>query len=214
MTTYGFIFDLDGVLTDTAEYHYLAWKRIADDEGLSFTREDNEALRGVPRRRSLELLLKGRTLPEDRMQELMERKNGYYRAYLEEITPGDLLPGVVDFLSTAKTMGIRIGLGSASRNAHDVCARLGIVDYFDAFGDGNSVVNAKPAPDLFLWVAGGLRLNPRRCVVFEDAEAGIRAALAGGFIAVGLGPAERVGAAHMVRDSLAGAHPRDFMHLL
>lgn len=211
--TYGFIFDLDGVLTDTAEYHYRAWKKLADEEGLPFTRTDNEALRGVPRRRSLELLLKGRSLPEAEMDAWMARKNDYYRAFLAEITPDHLLPGVADFLAACRAEGIRIGLGSASKNARDVCVRLGIIDYFDAFGDGYSVTHAKPAPDLFLWVAGGLRLNPAQCIVFEDAEAGIEAALAGGFFTVGLGPVERVGRAHMIRDSLEGAHPRDFLPL-
>jgi beta-phosphoglucomutase len=210
LTGTGYIFDLDGVITDTADYHYRSWRRLADEEGLPFTREDNEALRGVSRRRSLELLLKGRTLPEETMQEYMIRKNEYYLAYLEEITPADLLPGVKDFLDEARQAGIKLGLGSASRNARAVCESLGIVDYFDAFGDGYSVVNPKPAPDLFIWVAGGLNLNPQHCIVFEDAEAGIEAALNGGFWTVGIGPEERVGAAHRVIEHLDGAHITDF----
>lgn len=206
----GYIFDLDGVLTDTAEHHYQAWKQLADEEGIPFTREDNEALRGVPRRASLELLLKGRIYPEAHMQAMMDRKNRYYQSYLGGITAADLLPGVADFLETARSAGIKLGLGSASKNARTVCQRLGILDLLDAFGDGYSVQRAKPAPDLFLWVAGGLRMNPSQVIVFEDAAAGIEAALAGNFWTVGLGPRERVGRAHWVRDGLQGAHPADF----
>lgn len=206
----GYIFDLDGVITDTAEYHYRAWQRLADEEGIPFSREENDALRGVSRRQSLEILLKGRQYPEPVIQDFMDRKNQYYRDYLHEIIPDDLLPGVADFLAEAKDKGIKLGLGSASKNAQDVCVRLGISNMLDAFGDGNSVVNPKPAPDLFIWVAGRLGLNPRRCIVFEDAAAGIEAALAGGFLACGIGPVERVGSAHWIRPDLNGAHVADF----
>lgn len=212
MTSFAaFIFDLDGVITDTAEYHYRSWQRLADEIGVPFTRVDNDALRGVSRRRSLELLLKGRILPEDDMQVLMTRKNDYYRAFLGEITPVDLLPGVADFLNEARALGVKIGLGSASKNARDVLERLGVMSLFDAIGDGYSVVNPKPAPDLFVWVAGAFLLPPERCVVFEDAEAGIDAAKAGGFWTVGLGPAERVGHAHRVVAHLEGARAGDFL---
>jgi len=211
MTPTGFIFDLDGVITDTAEYHYRSWQRLADELGIPFSREDNDALRGVPRRRSLELVLKGRTLPEDEMQRLMTLKNDYYRAFLTEVTPDGLLPGVGDFLNAARAAGIRIGLGSASKNARDVLERLGVMALFDAIGDGNSVTNQKPAPDLFVWVAGALRLPPERCVVFEDAEAGIDAAKAGGFWTVGLGPAERVGHAHRRINGFIGVTINDFL---
>ncbi len=208
--TIGYILDLDGVITDTAEFHYRAWKRLADEEGIPFTRTDNEAMRGVPRRRSLEILLKDKVLSEVQMQAWMERKNAYYREFLKEITPDDLLPGVWDFLRDAKAARILLGLGSASKNAREVCERLGILSLFDAFGDGYSVVNAKPASDIFIWVAGRFGLPPEQCIVFEDAEAGIEAALLGGFWTVGLGPQERVGKAHRVRESLAGAHVYDF----
>ena len=206
----GYIFDLDGVITDTAEYHYRSWKQLAEEEGLPFTREDNEALRGVPRRRSLELLLKDKAVPEAKMQEMMTRKNEHYKTLINDITPADLLTGVPELLNEAKSQGIKLGLGSASKNARPVCERLGIIDFFDAFGDGTSVVNAKPAPDLFLWVAGGFGLNPKQCIVFEDAEAGIEAGLAGGFWTVGIGPESRVGKAHQVRDNLAGATVDEF----
>jgi beta-phosphoglucomutase len=199
-----FVFDLDGVITDTAEFHYRAWKRLADEEGIPFTREDNEQLRGVSRRQSLLLLLKGRVLPDDQMEALMARKNDYYRAYLSEITPRNLLPGVGAFLREARACGLKLGLASASKNARDVIVKLGIADLMDAIGDGYSVSNPKPAPDLFIWVAGRLDVPPAQTVVFEDAEAGIEAALAGGMYAVGLGPPSRVGKAHLVLPNLDG----------
>ena len=199
-----FIFDLDGVITDTAEYHYRAWKRLADEEGLPFNREDNEALRGVSRRESLLRLLKGKVLPEPQMEAYMARKNEYYRAFLAQITPADLLEGVADFLAQARAHGITIGLGSASRNARDVLNGLGITDQFDAIGDGYSVSRTKPAPDLFVWVAGRLNVPPAECVVFEDAEAGIAAARECGMYTVGIGEPTRVGAADLILPNLAG----------
>jgi beta-phosphoglucomutase len=206
----GYIFDLDGVITDTAEFHYKAWQRLADEEGLPFSREDNEALRGVSRRRSLEILLKGKEYPEEQMQDFMERKNNYYRDFLHEISPRDLLPGVAEFLHEAQAAGLKLGLASASKNARDVMQGLGILAMFQVLGDGYSVVNPKPAPDLFIWVAGGFGLSPAQCIVFEDAEAGIDAALAGGFWTVGLGPVERVGKAHRQREDLRGATVAEF----
>lgn len=185
----GFIFDLDGVITDTAELHYQSWKALADAENLPFTREDNEQLRGVSRRESLERLLKGRDVPETTKLDWMTRKNDLYREKLKTITPDDLLPGVRAFLDQARARGIKIGLGSASKNARDVLASLGVTALFDALGDGYSVVNPKPAPDLFIWVAGRLDLNPSECIVFEDAEAGVDAAKLGGFKTVGIGHA-------------------------
>jgi beta-phosphoglucomutase len=197
-----FIFDLDGVITDTAEFHYLAWKQLADEEGIAFTREDNEQLRGVSRRESLNRMLKGRPIDEATAQAWMERKNNYYRQYLEGITPEHRLPGVTRFLDEAHAAGIALGLGSASKNARDVLAKLDLLNTFAAIGDGYSVVNTKPAPDLFVWVAGGLNVPPPQAVVFEDAEAGVEAALAGGFWAVGIGAAN-VNKAHLQARGLA-----------
>lgn len=191
------IFDLDGVITDTAELHYRAWKQLADEEGIPFTREDNEQLRGVSRRESLNRILRGRPIDEPTAQAWMARKNAYYLEYLKGITPADILPGVVDFLTSARSRGLKLALGSASRNAREVLERLDILSLFDVIGDGHSVVNSKPAPDLFLWAAGGLGVNPAHAVVFEDAEAGIDAALAGGFWTVGIGSAN-VGHAHIL----------------
>jgi beta-phosphoglucomutase len=198
----GFIFDLDGVLTDTAEYHYRAWKRLADEEGIPFTREDNEHLRGIPRRESLMRILKGRAYPEQKIQEMMARKNNYYLEFIREITPADLLPGASELLEEIHDAGLKSALGSASKNAPDVIQRLGIADLLDAVSHGGSVSRQKPAPDLFLHAAGQLGLQPQECVVVEDAAAGIEAGLAGGFHTLGLGPRERVGEAEHVIASL------------
>ncbi|HSJ87048.1 MAG TPA: beta-phosphoglucomutase [Anaerolineales bacterium] len=202
----GFVFDLDGVLTDTAEYHYRGWKRLADEEGIPFTREDNEFLRGIPRRESLMLILKERIYPEDRIRQMMERKNNYYLEFIKEISPRDLLPGGRELLEEIRRAGLKSALGSASKNAPEVVRRLGIANLLDAISDGNSVERQKPAPDLFLHAARQLNLKPEECVVVEDAAAGIEAARAGGFHTVGLGPRERVGEAEVIFPSLAGVH--------
>lgn len=208
-----FIFDLDGVITDTAEFHFLAWKRLADEEGIAFTREDNEQLRGVSRRESLNRMLKGRPIDEATAQAWMERKNVYYKDFLKEITPQHALPGVPQFLGEARAAGLKLGLGSASKNAHEVLERLRLKDAFDAIGDGYSVVNSKPAPDLFIWVAGRLDVPPTEAVVFEDAEAGIDAALKGGFRAVGIGTSS-IQHAHLVASGLGALKAREVLERL
>jgi kojibiose phosphorylase len=200
----GVIFDLDGVLTDTAEFHYRAWQRLADEEGLPFNRQANEALRGVSRRESLMQIVADRQFPETKIQEMMDRKNHYYVESIQNITPADLLPGALTLLDELRQAGIKIAIGSASKNARMVVEKLGIADRVDAIADGYSVQHPKPAPDLFLFAANQLRLESRQCVVVEDAAAGIEAALAAGMWAVGLGPAYRVGAAHVVLPSLEG----------
>lgn len=206
-----FIFDLDGVLTDTAEYHYLAWKRLADEENLPFSRRENEQLRGVSRRASLELILKHREIPEEKMQQLMDRKNNYYRAFLNSITSANLLPGALQLLQKLQTMRYRLALASASRNAKIVISRLGIEPYFEVIADGNSVEKTKPAPDIFLYVADQLSLAPEKCLVIEDAEAGIEAAKAAGMATVGIGPPERVGAADHLYPSVAAIKIEDLV---
>ncbi len=206
-----FIFDLDGVLTDTAEFHYRSWKKLADENNLPFTRDDNEQLRGVDRRESLKRLLKGKEIPPAQFEEWLTLKNDYYRSYLKEITPADMLPGIAVFLTEAQEAGIKLGVGSASKNAREVLRNLGIAALMDAIGDGHTVTNAKPAPDLFLWVAGKLDAFPRQTVIFEDAEAGISAAKHAGMHTVGLGPAERVGHAEIILPSMEGVHVRDIL---
>lgn len=210
----GFIFDLDGVLTDTAEYHYRGWKRLAQEENLPFSREDNEHLRGIPRRESLMLILKDRRVPETKIVEMMERKNSYYLEFIREISPRDLLPGARELLEEIRAVGLKNALGSASKNAAEVLDRLGIRSLFDAISDGHSVERQKPAPDLFLHAARQLGLSPQECVVIEDATAGIEAARAGGFYSIGLGPRERVGTADISFRSLEGLHLADLLRVL
>ncbi|MHC5766883.1 MAG: beta-phosphoglucomutase [Nostoc sp.] len=200
----GFIFDLDGVLTDTAELHYLAWKKLADEEGIPFNREANEALRGVSRRASLMLIIADRPYSEAQIEEMMERKNRYYVEFIQNMTPQDLLPGAIALLDELRQAGIKIGIGSASKNARPVLERLGIAGKVDAIADGYSVQEPKPAPDLFLYAAKQLGIEPEQSIVVEDAAAGVEAALAAGMWALGLGPVERVGAAHIVLPSLEG----------
>lgn len=199
----GVIFDLDGVLTDTAEFHYLGWKQLADEEGIPFDWQANEALRGLSRRDSLLKLLGDRTVTEAQLQEMMDRKNRYYLDLIAGITPDHLLPGVLPLLDSLKAAGIKVAIGSASKNAQEVIQRLGIADRVDSISDGYSVANSKPAPDLFLHAAAQIGIDPEHCVVVEDAGSGVEAALAAGMRAVGLGPADRVGAAHVILPNLA-----------
>jgi beta-phosphoglucomutase len=210
----GFIFDLDGVLTDTAEYHYRGWKRLADEIGISFTREANEALRGIARRESLMLILKDHKFTENEIAELMDRKNRYYLEFIREITPRDLLPGARELLEEIRAAGLKAAVGSASKNASEVIERLGIASLLDVIADGHSVTLQKPAPDLFLYATAQLRLNPSECVVVEDAAAGIEAAHSGGFLSVGLGPHERVAKADLILPGLNGVRLRDLLDRL
>ncbi|HEY9603900.1 MAG TPA: beta-phosphoglucomutase [Allocoleopsis sp.] len=202
----GFIFDLDGVLTETAEYHYRGWQRLADEEGIPFNRQANEAMRGLSRRDSLLHLLGGRPRTEEQIQEMMDRKNRYYLESIEDISRDDLLPGALELLDELRAAGIKVAIGSASKNAKEVIERLGIADRVDSISDGYSVTRSKPAPDLFLHAAAQIGLAPEHCVVVEDAASGVEAALAAGMRAVGLGPVERVGAAHVVLPSLEGVN--------
>jgi len=198
----GVIFDLDGVLTDTSEFHYQGWQRLADEEGIPFDRVANDVLRGLDRRTSLMKLLDGRPATEAQIQEMMARKNGYYQELIEGISPANLLPGALELLEQLQAAGIKTAIGSASKNARPVLERLGMADRVDAVSDGHSVAQPKPAPDLFLHAAEQLDVPPNQCVVFEDAASGVAAALAAGMWAVGLGPASRVGSAHLVLPGL------------
>jgi beta-phosphoglucomutase len=188
---------MDGVITNTVEYHFLAWKRLAEGENIPFSRQDNDQLRGLSRRDALYRILRGRSIDETTAEALMERKHAYFQEYLSQLTPHDRLPGVTAFLHEARAAGLLLGIGSASRNTRDVLKCLELLDYFDAIGDAFSVVKSKPAPDIFLWVARRLNVSPNQAVVFEDGEAGIEAALKGGFWTVGLGSAN-VERAHLV----------------
>lgn len=185
----GCIFDLDGVIVDTAKYHYLAWKRLASELGFEFTVQDNERLKGVSRMKSLEILLEVGKLnfDEETKLKLAEKKNNWYVEYISKIDKSEILPGVEAFLKDIKGNGIKVALGSASKNAKLIMKNIGIASYFDAIVDGTKVSKAKPDPEVFLKCAEELGLVPSQCVVFEDAEAGVEAAKRGDMLAVGIG---------------------------
>jgi beta-phosphoglucomutase len=201
----GAIFDLDGVLVDTAKYHYLAWKRLARALGFDFTESDNERLKGVSRLRSLEILLEtgGMSMTETQKEQAAARKNTWYVEYLLTLDGTALLSGTRDYLIRLKRNSIRIALGSASKNAPLILGRLNITDLFDAVIDGNAVSKAKPDPEVFLKGAQALGLAPEQCVVFEDALAGIEAAKKGGMKAIGVGKPELLPGADRYVTSLA-----------
>ncbi|MFD0323570.1 beta-phosphoglucomutase [Lysobacter gummosus] len=185
------IFDLDGVLTDTAQTHYRAWKRMADEEGLPFDQHVNEQLKGVDRMSSLDIILRhaGKVLSAEHKLALAERKNGYYVDAIAEVTPKDLFPGVERVLEQARARGLKLGLASASRNAAALLDRLGIADRFDYIADAARIARAKPAPDIFLDVAAALGVAPSLCIGLEDAAAGLVSIKTAGMAAVGIGDA-------------------------
>ncbi|MEO9510653.1 MAG: beta-phosphoglucomutase [Flavobacteriaceae bacterium] len=195
----GFIFDLDGVITDTAASHYTAWKKMSDDMGWDFDHKINDKLRGISRMDSIQVILdhNNTTLDEETKAQLAAKKNDIYVASLEDMTAEDYLPGAKELLTHLRTEGFSVALGSASKNASKVLKQLKANAFFDVVGDGNSVVKSKPAPDIFLYGAEKLQLQPKECIVFEDAESGIDAAKAGGFHSVGIGPEARVGHADL-----------------
>lgn len=185
----GLLFDLDGVIVDTAKYHFLAWKALAEELGISFTEKDNERLKGVSRMASFEIILEigKRTMSQEEKEENCAKKNAMYVEYIKKLEKSELLPGVESFLREARNRGYKIALGSASKNSPLILERLGITDLFDAIVDGTKVKKAKPDPEVFLRGAKELGLWPEACVVFEDAAAGIQAAHNAGMKAVGIG---------------------------
>lgn len=198
------LFDLDGVLVDTARYHFKAWKRLAESLGVTFTEHDNEQLKGVSRVDSLAYILrKGNlTLDEATKQDLMDTKNNWYLELVGTMHPDELLPNVRNFLAELKQANVLIGLGSSSKNAQMILDKTGITPFFDTVVDGRHTVYSKPHPEVFLTGAQNLGVLPTETVVFEDAASGIDAALAGGFWAIGLGQPEILGKAHVVIPSL------------
>jgi beta-phosphoglucomutase len=183
------IFDLDGVIVDTAKYHYLAWRRLAHELGFDFSSDHNERLKGVSRQKSLEILLKvGRiNLSEEEKHEAARRKNAWYIDYITTLTPDEILPGAEEFLKEMREQDVKIALGSASKNAGLILQRLQLNDFFDAVIDGTKVTKAKPDPEIFLKAAEEIDVPPAECVVFEDAQAGVEAAKNGGMYCVGVG---------------------------
>ena len=200
------IFDLDGVIVDTAKYHYLAWKRLANEMGFDFTEEDNEQLKGVSRVRSLEILLElgGVIKTTEEQETLATKKNDWYVEYIVTLKPEEILPGVSKFLDELKEKGIKIALGSASKNAKLILDGLNLTSYFDAIIDGTKVSKAKPDPEVFLKGAQDLGLDPKECVVFEDAQAGVEAAKNGGMPCIGIGTEENLKGADFVMPGFDG----------
>jgi len=198
------IFDLDGVIVDTAVYHYKAWKRLANQMGFDFTEEQNEKLKGVSRTRSLELILQwgGVTKTDAEKEELATQKNTWYVDMISHMKPDEILPGAKEFVQTCRDAGIKTALGSASKNSMMILEKIGMVNLFDAIIDGNKVSKAKPDPEVFLKGAEEVGIAPANCVVFEDAIAGIEAAVAGGMKSVGIGSPEVLGEANLVVSGL------------
>ncbi len=186
------LFDLDGVIVDTAKYHYQAWRRLANELGFDLTEQENELLKGISRMESLEIILgigKVQLSDAEKLQYASE-KNTLYLELCQQMTPGDTLPGVRSFLDELKAEGIKIGLGSASKNAKVILERIDMLSYFETIVDGNRITKGKPDPEVFLMGAKDLSASPEHCVVFEDAVAGVQAAKAGGMFAVGIGEKE------------------------
>ena len=189
MTIKGIIFDLDGVLIHTDELHYQAWKELADHMGIYFDRSINEKLRGVSRMDSLEIILGENSLSNTEKEVLADEKNEKYRKLLATLKPSDVTDEVRETLAALKEKGIKIAIGSSSKNAKFILQQIGLLDEFDAISDGNNISRSKPDPEVFLKAAEFLNLPPEECIVVEDAQAGIAAANAGGFISAGYGSA-------------------------
>ena len=207
------IFDMDGVLCATEESHFQAWKRMADAYGIPFSREENEKLRGLNRASSLEYILRGRSYSEAEKRAMMAQKDDCFQSFIRELSPEALSAGVAQLLDELRRAGMKIGVASASRNVKVILRQLGIDGYIQAYCDGNSVKQSKPAPDVFSCTASALETAPNACLALEDSEAGIMAALAAGMCVVGLGPVERVKKAHAVFENLSGVRLKDLQQI-
>lgn len=203
MNKKGFIFDLDGVIVDTAKYHFLAWKKLANSLDIDFTEEENEQLKGVSRVRSLEKILAwgNKTISEDQFMELMTKKNDDYLDHISKMSENEILPDVPRVLNFLKGNKQPISLGSASKNARIILERVKLKDSFNAIVDGNDVSNAKPDPEVFLIAAELLHIKPKHCIVFEDSVAGVEAANVANMISIGIGSETVLGHARYVFNS-------------
>lgn len=193
----GVLFDLDGVITDTAEYHYLAWKKLADELGISIDRAFNEKLKGVSREDSLRLILTHGNRENDFSQtefdQLAKRKNDNYVEMIQAVSPKDVYPGILDLLQALKTAGIKISLASASKNGPFLLKQMELTEYFDGIADPATIKAGKPAPDIFILAAEVVNLQPEDCIGIEDAQAGIVAIKASGALPIGVGKAQQLG---------------------
>ena len=200
MNKKAFIFDLDGVIVDTAKYHFLAWQKISEELGIEFTPEHNEQLKGVSRVRSLDIILNlGKITGSQEDKNLwLKQKNDDYLSYIENMEEDEILEGVVNVLQFLKAKNQAIALGSASKNARHILEKVKIIDYFDAIVDGNDVINAKPDPEVFLQAAKLLGATPENSIVFEDAVAGIQAANIANMTSIGIGEASILNEAQFI----------------
>lgn len=199
-----FLFDLDGVIVDTAIYHFQAWRRLANELGFDLSEEFNETLKGVSRMESLDLILAhgGLTLPDEKKTELAAQKNGWYLELVSRMTSDDILPGVPTFFSQVRKAGLQTALGSVSKNAPMILERIGMTNAFDAIIDGTKISKGKPDPEVFTKGAAELEVSPAECVVFEDAVAGVEAGKRAGMFVVGLGLPQTLNRADLVVPSL------------
>ncbi|MGM0438489.1 MAG: beta-phosphoglucomutase [Bacillota bacterium] len=191
------IFDLDGVVTDTAEYHYKSWKTSLKEEGINFTKKDNEKLRGLSRRDSVKTIAQTKDIyfSKQKEDEIMYKKNNYYQEIIVDLDKEDMIDGIYEILLELKNEGYKMAVASASRNAKQVIKSLELDDFFEVIADGNSVNKSKPAPDLFLFTAKEMGFKPEKCLVIEDSKAGVKGAKKAGMKVVGIGPKERIGEA-------------------
>lgn len=210
----GVIFDLDGVITDTAEYHYLAWKKLADELNVYFDRHINENLKGISRIESLDIILKNtdKSFGEEEKHYLADKKNEYYKEMIKKITPKDTLPGVLDLIKELKNRGIKMAVASVSKNAKTVLSNLGLIETFDYIVDAEKIKNGKPDPEIFLNAAAGIDVEPKLCIGIEDSKAGIEAINRAGMVSIGVGNYETVKEADIVLKDLSD--PSQILNLI
>jgi len=200
----GLLFDMDGVICDSAKYHYLGWRKLANNLGFDFSNAQNEELKGLSRRSSINALLKigNLSFSEEKIEEFMALKNQWYLELIQNMNEEDLLPGALEFIRDAKNKGYKVALGSSSKNAAAILKYLNIEDLFDAIVDGTHLTHSKPHPEVFLLGAQKLNINPENSIVFEDATSGVEAALNGNFKCVGIGNSQTLKQAHLVVKNL------------
>jgi beta-phosphoglucomutase len=198
------IFDLDGVIVSTDEFHYLGWQKLADEEGIAFNRTINERLRGVSRLESLEIILEKaeKQYHEEEKKAMADRKNRYYRELLNTLSPADILPGAMELVIRLKSAGIKVAIGSSSKNTPFILEKIGLAETFDAVSDGNQIKKSKPDPEVFLLAAAKMQISPEYCLVVEDADAGVEAALNAGMKCLAVGSAYSNAGAHLRANSL------------
>ena len=208
-----FIFDLDGVIVSTDEFHFQAWQRLAQEENIPFSREDNERLKGVSRMESLDIVLEKSRKPytENEKTQMAERKNSYYRDLLKNLSPADILPGVLQFLDDLHKLNFRTAIGSSSKNAVPILKAVGLSHAFEVVADGTMITKSKPHPEVFLLAASLLTVEPRHCLVVEDAEAGVDAALAAGMKVLAVGSAHSLPQATFRAKDLSAVFPNQFL---